>query len=152
LHTGIDREVRAVTATDLTALIDGDEMLGTGTTALLASLVGLRVDNALIEIDGPEVPIMDGSAAAFVAAIEQAGIVTLPAPRRYIQVLCITLNTQVINVESALKASALLANSGTNSRCPKLDPLLSKSRIWKECGGNYHYHITNVQGFAMCHV
>ena len=54
---------------------------------VLAALSGLGVDNALIEIDGPEVPIMDGSAAAFVAAIEQAGIVTLAAPRRYIQIL-----------------------------------------------------------------
>ena len=42
---------------------------------MLAALRGLGVDNALIEIDGPEVPIMDGSAAPFVAAIEQAGIV-----------------------------------------------------------------------------
>ena len=50
-------------------------------------LSGLGVDNAIIEIDGPEVPIMDGSAAPFVAAIDQAGVVTLSAPRRYIQIL-----------------------------------------------------------------
>jgi UDP-3-O-[3-hydroxymyristoyl] N-acetylglucosamine deacetylase len=47
----------------------------------------MGVDNATIEIDGPEVPIMDGSAAAFVAAIDQAGIVSQSAPRRFIQVL-----------------------------------------------------------------
>src|SRR5262252_9422392 len=47
----------------------------------------MGVDNATIEIDGPEVPIMDGSAAAFVTAIDQAGIVNQPAPRRFIQVL-----------------------------------------------------------------
>ena len=47
----------------------------------------MGVDNATIEIDGPEVPIMDGSAAAFVAAIDQAGIVTRAVPRRFIQVL-----------------------------------------------------------------
>ncbi len=40
-------------------------------------LSGLGVDNAIIEIDGPEVPIMDGSSAPFVAAIDRAGIVTL---------------------------------------------------------------------------
>jgi UDP-3-O-[3-hydroxymyristoyl] N-acetylglucosamine deacetylase len=50
-------------------------------------LSGLGVDNAMIEIDGPEVPIMDGSAAPFVAAIEQVGIMTLPAPRRYVRIL-----------------------------------------------------------------
>ena len=47
----------------------------------------MGVDNATIEVDGPEVPIMDGSAAAFVAAIDQAGIVTQSATRRFIQVL-----------------------------------------------------------------
>lgn len=54
---------------------------------LLAALAGLGVDNARIEINGPEVPIMDGSAAAFVAAIDKAGIVRLAASRRYLRVL-----------------------------------------------------------------
>ena len=54
---------------------------------VLAALAGLGVDNAVIEIDGPEVPIMDGSAAPFVAAIDQVGMVTLPVPRRYIRIL-----------------------------------------------------------------
>ncbi len=40
----------------------------------LAALVGLGVDNVLIEMDGPEVPIMDGSAKQFMDAIESAGI------------------------------------------------------------------------------
>ena len=53
----------------------------------MATLCGLGVDNAIIEIDGPEAPIMDGSAAAFVAAIDQAGIVALRAPRRFTKVL-----------------------------------------------------------------
>jgi len=47
----------------------------------------MGVDNAMIEVDGPEVPIMDGSAAAFVAAIDQAGVVTQAGMRRFIQVL-----------------------------------------------------------------
>jgi UDP-3-O-[3-hydroxymyristoyl] N-acetylglucosamine deacetylase len=47
----------------------------------------MGVDNAVIEVDGPEVPIMDGSAAPFVAAIDQAGTVTQSAARRFIQVL-----------------------------------------------------------------
>jgi UDP-3-O-[3-hydroxymyristoyl] N-acetylglucosamine deacetylase len=87
-----DREVRAnvraVTATEFaTVLGDTEGPLCSTAEHVLAALSGLGVDNAIIEIDGPEVPIMDGSAAPFVAAIEQAGIVTLPAPRRYIQIL-----------------------------------------------------------------
>jgi UDP-3-O-[3-hydroxymyristoyl] N-acetylglucosamine deacetylase len=50
-------------------------------------LHALGIDNAVIEVDGPEIPIMDGSAAPFVAAIDQAGIGMLAPPRRYIQVL-----------------------------------------------------------------
>ncbi|MGB8141529.1 MAG: UDP-3-O-acyl-N-acetylglucosamine deacetylase, partial [Pseudolabrys sp.] len=54
---------------------------------LLAALRGLYVDNVVVEIDGPEVPIMDGSAAAFVEAIDQAGLTARALPRRYIEVV-----------------------------------------------------------------
>ncbi len=54
---------------------------------LLAALRGLGVDNADIELDGPEVPIMDGSAEPFVDAIEEAGLRDLEQPRRYIKIL-----------------------------------------------------------------
>jgi UDP-3-O-[3-hydroxymyristoyl] N-acetylglucosamine deacetylase len=54
---------------------------------LMAALAGLGVDNALVEIDGPEAPIMDGSSAAFVAAIDRAGTVTQARRRKFIKVL-----------------------------------------------------------------
>lgn len=47
----------------------------------LAALVGLQLDNVMIEVDGPEVPIMDGSSAPFIAALLQAGIVEQNADR-----------------------------------------------------------------------
>src|SRR5215475_3596434 len=84
----IRADVRAVTATEFaTVLGDARGPLCSTAEHLLAALRGLGVDNAVIEIDGPEVPIMDGSAAAFVDAIDQAGITTLSAPRRFIRVL-----------------------------------------------------------------
>lgn len=49
----------------------------------LAALVGMSVDNVLIELDGPETPIMDGSSKFFVEAIEKAGIQTQNADREY---------------------------------------------------------------------
>src|SRR6476659_2600678 len=87
-----DREVPAlaesVIATDLaTVLGDRDGPLVSTAEHVLAALRGMDIDNATIEVDGPEVPIMDGSSAAFVAAIDQAGIVTQSAARRFIQVL-----------------------------------------------------------------
>lgn len=79
---------KAVTATAFATVL-GDREGPVVSTAehVLAALRGMGVDNATIEVDGPEVPIMDGSAAAFVAAIEQAGVVEQAAPRRFLQVL-----------------------------------------------------------------
>jgi len=89
---GGDREVHAtaqsVIATAFaTVLGNGEGPLVSTAEHVLAALRGLGVDNAIIEIDGPEVPIMDGSAAAFVAAIDQAGIVSQSGLRRFIEVL-----------------------------------------------------------------
>src|ERR1700690_3081192 len=86
------REIQAtaesVIATEFaTVLGDREGPLVSTAEHVLAALRGMGIDNATIEVDGPEVPIMDGSAAAFVAAIDQAGIVTQSAPRRFIQVL-----------------------------------------------------------------
>ncbi len=65
---------------------------GHGTTVgtvehLMAALAGCGVDNAVITLDNIEVPIMDGSAEPFVAAIERIGTVAQNAPRRAIRVL-----------------------------------------------------------------
>lgn len=93
LSTGSEsREFRAlvaeVGATDLCTML-GDpagEHIAT-VEHLMATLFGLGIDNIVIEIDGHEVPILDGSAVAFVEAIDQAGIETLAVKRRYIRVV-----------------------------------------------------------------
>ncbi|MBV8923786.1 MAG: UDP-3-O-acyl-N-acetylglucosamine deacetylase [Bradyrhizobium sp.] len=87
-----EREVQAapgaVIATEFaTVLGDHNGPLVSTVEHVLAALRGMGVDNATIELDGPEAPIMDGSAAAFVTAIDQAGIVSQSAPRRFIQVM-----------------------------------------------------------------
>jgi UDP-3-O-[3-hydroxymyristoyl] N-acetylglucosamine deacetylase len=96
LRTGLenrpDREFRAdlhaVTATDFaTVLGDASGPLVSTAEHVLAALRGLGIDNAVIEIDGPEAPILDGSAGPFVTAIDQAGVQSLDATRRYLRVL-----------------------------------------------------------------
>ena len=89
---GAEREVQAIAAsviaTDFaTVLGDHNGPLVSTAEHVLAALRGMGVDNATIEVDGPEVPIMDGSAAPFVDAIDQAGIVQQNAARRFIEVL-----------------------------------------------------------------
>lgn len=54
---------------------------------LMAALWGMGVDNALVELDGPEVPIMDGSSEPFIALIEEAGLRNLAAARKVIRIL-----------------------------------------------------------------
>jgi UDP-3-O-[3-hydroxymyristoyl] N-acetylglucosamine deacetylase len=53
---------------------------------LMSALAGLGVDNAYVDLDGPEVPIMDGSAAPFVLLLQQAGLEEQPAPKRFLRV------------------------------------------------------------------
>jgi UDP-3-O-[3-hydroxymyristoyl] N-acetylglucosamine deacetylase len=54
---------------------------------LLAALTAMGIDNVIVELNSPEVPIMDGSAAPFVYLVHEAGIKRLQAPRRYLKVL-----------------------------------------------------------------
>ena len=84
----IDARHLAVTATELCTVI-GDRESGAVATIehLMAALTGLGIDNVLVEIDGPEVPILDGSSAPFMDAIDQVGIVAQSAARRYLKVL-----------------------------------------------------------------
>jgi len=77
-----------VSATELCTVI-GDQTSGSVATIehLMSACAGLGLDNVLVEIDGPEMPIMDGSASEFVSAIEATGLVALGATRRYLKVL-----------------------------------------------------------------
>jgi len=84
----IPADVRYVKNLTLCTVL-GDESGTTISTVehLLAALRGLSVDNCYVEIDAREVPIMDGSAGAFVEAIDEVGIRELSQPRKYIKVL-----------------------------------------------------------------
>ena len=53
---------------------------------LMSALSGLGVDNVYVDLDGPEVPIMDGSAAPFVFLLQAAGIEEQPAPKRFVRI------------------------------------------------------------------
>ena len=54
---------------------------------LMAALVAMGVDNVLIELNSPEVPIMDGSASPFIYLIHEAGVRKLHAPRKYLKIV-----------------------------------------------------------------
>jgi UDP-3-O-[3-hydroxymyristoyl] N-acetylglucosamine deacetylase len=54
---------------------------------LMSALAGLGIDNCYVDVDAPEIPIMDGSAASFVFLIQSAGVVELEAPKQFVRVL-----------------------------------------------------------------
>lgn len=73
---------------------------------LMAALSGLGVDNVFVEVNGPEIPVMDGSSQVFVEAIEAVGLKPLNASRRAVRIL------KPIVVEDGLKRAALLPGEG----------------------------------------
>ena len=86
-----DPEIRAsaaaISGTDLCTLLGDPRGFHVGTVEhLMAALFALGIDNVHVEIDGTEMPILDGSAAMFVDAFDQAGIETQAVRRRYIRV------------------------------------------------------------------
>lgn len=84
----IEARNHSVRDTQLCTII-GDETGATIATIehLMSALAGLGVDNVLVEVDGPEMPILDGSSRLFVDAIDQVGIRALGALRKVIKVL-----------------------------------------------------------------
>jgi len=77
-----------VVATNMCTTLGNDDGVIIGTVEhLMAALSGCGIDNAVVEVSGPEVPAMDGSAAPFVFLVECAGVIEQTAPRRAIRVL-----------------------------------------------------------------
>jgi UDP-3-O-[3-hydroxymyristoyl] N-acetylglucosamine deacetylase len=76
---------------------------------LLAACAGLELDNLLVEIDGLEIPILDGSAAPFVQLLKQAGRRSQSAPRRTIRILA------PIEVEMDAARAALLPDPSSDT-------------------------------------
>lgn len=91
LPTGQNRIVASwdkVVDTRLCTVLGNEHGATIGTVEhLLSALRALDIDNAVIEVDGPEVPIMDGSAAPFVLLIEMAGVQEQDSPRQWLEIL-----------------------------------------------------------------
>lgn len=125
----------------------GDEA---GTTVgtvehLLAALRGLSIDNCYIEIDSKEVPIMDGSSAVFVDAIDRVGIRELSEPRKFIKVL------KAVRVEENGCWGELAPHSGF-SLDVEIDfptPLIGRQRIAFEMSpGVFRHELSKARTFG----
>jgi UDP-3-O-[3-hydroxymyristoyl] N-acetylglucosamine deacetylase len=85
--TDIPATVNSIGATDLCTVLGDPNGAHVATVEhLLAALRALNVDNVIVEIDGAEVPVMDGSAHVFVEAIRSVGLTSLKERRCYIRI------------------------------------------------------------------
>lgn len=115
---------------------------------LMAALRGCGVDNARIELDGPEVPAMDGSAAPFVAAIQRAGLRPQTSPRRILRVL------KEIRAEDGDKSARL-----SPSDCPMFTGHIDfdhpsvghQSRATTLVNGNFVHDLADARTFGFLH-
>jgi len=88
LEPVVEIEAKAMNVGDTTlstSLVNGDVRVST-VEHLLSAMAGLGIDNAIIDVTAPEVPIMDGSAGPFVFLIQSAGIIEQDAPKKFIRI------------------------------------------------------------------
>jgi UDP-3-O-[3-hydroxymyristoyl] N-acetylglucosamine deacetylase len=151
-RTDAGAEIRAswvnTIAAPLCTVLSNGEGITIGTVEhLMAALAGAEIDNAVIELDGPEVPIMDGSAAPFLFLIECAGVVEQDAARRAIKVL------KPITVTEADATAALLPDHGF-SMSFEIDfdnPLINRQDacVVFEAAGTFKAEISRARTFGL---
>src|SRR4029450_1333235 len=82
----IRADARAVTDTRLCSALEGGGAKVAPGEPLMSALAGLGIDNLYVDLAGPEVPIMDGSAGPFVFLLQSAGIEEQEARKRYLRI------------------------------------------------------------------
>src|SRR4026209_1192686 len=87
LASPVDLPARAdaVGETRLCSCLVKGEVKGYTVEHLMSAHAGLGIDNVHVDLDGPEVPVVDGSAAPFVLLRQRAGIEEQPAPKRFLR-------------------------------------------------------------------
>src|SRR5262249_34829639 len=115
---------------------------------LLSALLGCGVDNAVIEVDSLEMPILDGSSKNWVDFIEKAGIVELDAPRAYLRVL------KRIEVSEKNRTMSIEPDDRFRITCEIVfnHPMIgSQQRQICFCAGEYAREIAPARTFGFVH-
>jgi len=138
-----------VVDTRLCTVIGNADRVTVGTIEhLMAALRGCGIDNAIIELDGSEVPVMDGSAAPFVDIIDDAGLQVQEAPRRAIKIL------KEISVEQDGKIVRLVPAIGSSFEgCIDFDhPSIGRQTYEIQLlNGNFRHDLADSRTFGFVH-
>src|SRR5262252_9543763 len=86
-HCEVPAMVQNLAGIQLATGLSSNEVSVETVEHLLAALVSVGVDNVIVELNSPEVPIRDGSAAPFIYLIHEAGVKRLTAPRKYLKIV-----------------------------------------------------------------
>ncbi|UHS57018.1 MULTISPECIES: UDP-3-O-acyl-N-acetylglucosamine deacetylase [Agrobacterium] len=128
---GTSVEVKAVSAnvgnTDLCTVIGRSAAQSVATVEhVMAGIYAMGIDNLIVEVDGPEVPIMDGSSMPFIEAIESVGIENLGVKRRYIRIV------KPVRIEAGASWAEFRPYDGTRFEVEiDFDTPLIGRQIWK---------------------
>ncbi len=115
---------------------------------LMAALRGCGIDNAMIEIDGPEVPVMDGSSAPFVERFDAVGVTAQSAPRRAIRVLkevSVTQDGKRVRL-SPSDSSAFVGQIEFNH--PAIGSQFFETKLYN---GNFRHDLAAARTFGFAH-
>jgi UDP-3-O-[3-hydroxymyristoyl] N-acetylglucosamine deacetylase len=136
-----------VVDTRLCTVIGNDEGATIGTIEhLMAALRACGVDNVLIEINASEVPILDGSSAPFVAAIDEVGLQVQSQPRRAIRILK-EITYSEADKEVTLSPSAVPTYSG---QIDYANPSIGSQRYeMKLVNGNFKHDLADCRTFCL---
>lgn len=112
---------------------------------LMSAFWGAGVDNALVEIDGPEVPILDGSSIVYLGMIKEIGLKKQKAPRKYVKV------KQVIEVGTGDKRITIMPNEAFSVEFT-IDfdhKLIGQQKFrFQEQAGDFEYEISKARTFG----
>jgi UDP-3-O-[3-hydroxymyristoyl] N-acetylglucosamine deacetylase len=100
-----------VQATSLATTLGGHDFSVATVEHCLSTLAALRIDNLIIELDGAEIPIVDGSAQPYLEAIKDAGVIEQDEPRKYLYV------TSAVQVGDAQKHAYVMPYNGLRITC-----------------------------------
>ena len=107
----LSTQAEAVTATNMATTLGGEMFSVSTVEHCLSAVAALRIDNLYIELEGPEIPIGDGSAEPFLRAIQSVGLIDQDAPRKYIYV------TRPIYFQENDKQAYILPYNGLRVQC-----------------------------------
>lgn len=135
-----------VVDTRLCTVIGNDEGATIGTIEhLMSALRGCGIDNAVVELNGPEVPIMDGSAQPFVELIEKSGTREQPQPRRAIQVLKEIVVEENGKIARLSPANGFIFGGEIEFAHPSIGTQTFQTRL---VNGNFRHDIASARTFG----